>query len=142
MHSYCTTFCQHGHGPNERFCLDILQGSYPLVNPTQTAFVNPFLSQAISQCANYSTFSSEMCPESCKSALKSAIDEFGCCINLFNDTINEVLLPHFSGDVMIACGLDPPGLCSNDIIRGSGRAVGSTIAVWIYLCVTLLVVYH
>ena len=145
----CTPIARHfanfcGRGPNDRFCLDILQGSYPLVNPTQTAFVNPSLSEAISQCANYSSFSSDMCPESCKSALKTAIDEFGCCINLFNDTVNEVLLPHFGGDVMSECGLEPPGLCSNDIVlaRGSGTALRAAIAAWIYVCLTLLVVYH
>ena len=107
-----TNFC--GRGPNERFCLDILQGSYPLVNPTLTAFVNPFLSEAIAQCATYSSFTSDTpCPDSCKHALHTAMKEFGCCINLFNDTVNEVLLPHFSGDMMTACGLDSPGLCSN-----------------------------
>jgi hypothetical protein len=144
----CTPIARHfvnlcGQGPSERLCLGILQRSYPLVNPTQGAYAHPVLSEAISQCANYSSFASEMCPESCKSALKSAIDEFGCCINLFNDTVNEVLLPHFGRDVMIACGLDPPGLCENDIVLGreSGTAVSTAIAAWIYLCLTLLAVY-
>lgn len=84
-----------------------------------------------------------MCPEPCKSALKAAIDEFGCCINLFNDTVNEVLVPHFGGVVMAACGLDPPGLCENDIVlfRESGTVVSAAIAAWVYLCLTLLVIY-
>ena len=111
----CTPIARHfanscGRGPNERFCLDILQGSYPLVNPTQPAFVHPLLNEAITHCANYSSFSSAMymCPEACKSALQTAIEEFGCCINLFNDTKNEVLLPQFSGDVMTACNVYRP----------------------------------
>ena len=33
------SYCGRGNG---KYCLDILQGLFPLVNPTQTAFVNPF----------------------------------------------------------------------------------------------------
>lgn len=145
----CTPIARHyshncGQGPNDRFCLDILQGSYPLVNPTQTAFVNPFLSEAISKCANYTKFSTDTCPESCKSALQSALDEFGCCINImFNDTVNEVTLPYFSGDVMNACGLASPGECVNDIVfvRGSTTAVKTVAYTWMYQIYLAVLLY-
>ena len=120
---------------NNRYCLDILQGSFPLINPTQSAFVNPFLKNVTTECANYTTFTLNMCPAPCKSALRTALNEFGCCINILNDTVNEILLPHISGSVMTACGLDSPGHCKSVLsISGSG----STTASWIYLCLALL----
>jgi hypothetical protein len=96
--SYC------GHA-NNRFCLDILQGSFPLINPTQSAYVNPFMKNVTAECANYTIFMN-MCPAPCKSALRTTLTEFSCCINIFNNSVNEILLPHISGSVMTACGLD------------------------------------
>ena len=94
----CTPIARHYASycgrANGRYCLNILQGSFPLVNSTQTAFVNPYLKNVTSERANYSSFASDMCPAPCKSALETAIGEFGCCINMFNDTVNQVLLPH------------------------------------------------
>ena len=49
------------------------------------------------------------CPAPCKSTLHTATGEFGCCINMFNDIVNQVLLPHTSGRVMTACDLATPG---------------------------------
>ena len=61
----------------------------------------------------------------CQEALLAAIDEVGCCINLFNDDINEVLLPYFSNDVMEACEVVFPVKCTSDlgIQRDSGGSL-------------------
>ena len=63
-------------------------------------------------------FASDMCPAPCKSALQTAIGEFGCCINMFNDIVNQVLLPHTSGRVMTACDLATPGKCTSVLRLG------------------------
>ena len=124
------SFCGRANG---RYCLDILQGSFPLAHPTQNAFVNPYLKNVTSECA----IPLNTCSTSCKTALQTAIREFGCCINMFNDTVNQVLLPHISGRVMTACGLDSPGYCTSVLSVGRAGKVKASI-VWILLCMALL----
>lgn len=139
----CTPIARHYASycgrANDRYCLDILQGSFPLVNPTQNAYVNPYLKNVTSACANYSSITSDsMCPAACKSALQTAIGEFGCCINMFNNTVTQVLLPHISDRVMTACGLESPGECASalsigDIDGGSVTAKASVALILISL---------
>jgi hypothetical protein len=129
------TYCGRA---NNQFCLDILQGPFPLVNPTQSAFVNPFLRNVTVQCANYTTFINNNCPKPCKTALQAALSEFDCCINIFNDSVNEILLPHISGNVMTACGLKSPGKCTSVISITSGTG-STTAAGWMYLFLTFLI---
>ena len=52
----------------------------------------------------------------CKNALETAVDELGCCLNLFNDDVNEVLIPYFSDDVMEACEVTFPLQCKSDLV--------------------------
>ena len=67
-------------------------------------------------CANYSSFQSESCPSDCQNALyRTAVDELGCCINLFNDDVNKVVLPYFSDDVMDPCEITFPAKCTSDL---------------------------
>ena len=63
---------------------------------------------------------------------------FVCCINIFNDTFNEVLLPQFSGDVMTACGVESPGVCESALDLRAGSIIDRAIAVWAYICLALL----
>ena len=122
---------------NNHFCLDILQGSFPLMNPIQSAFTNPFLKNVTVQCANYTTFVNT-CPKTCQSAIQAAISKFHCCINMFNDSVNQILLPHISGNVMIACGLPSPGQCKSVLQLTISNGTASTTAGIIYLFLALL----
>ena len=138
----CTPLARHyvnvcGRGVNDTYCFELLGTVNPTV-PTRTAFRHPYLSEAIAQCANYSTFQSESCPASCKSALQTAVNQVGCCINIFNDTINEVLLPHFSANVMTACGIESPGVCVSELRAGAVTDRANTALVHIILCLALL----
>ena len=54
---HSSSYCGRANG---RYCLDILQGSFPLVNPTQTAFVNSYLKNVTFECANCSSFASDV----------------------------------------------------------------------------------
>ena len=142
----CTPIARHYASScgraNGRFCLDILQGVFPIVDSTQHAFVHPHLSNVTSACNNTSIASDGVCPAACRSALEMAIEEFGCCINMFNNTDTEVLLPHISNDVMKICGVESPGACESVLIvdRADKPAYVSTnaSAILIGLCVFLL----
>ena len=117
----CVPLARHlvnacGRRTNGTYCLELFQTSLNPIFPTRTAFGHPPLSNALQQCENYSSFQSDTCPTHCKSALERAIDEVGCCINIFNDTINNVTLPHFSSNVMIACEVEHPGVCEGPLV--------------------------
>ena len=100
--------------------------------------MNPYLKNVTSECANYSSFAGHA-PAPCKSALQTAIDEFGCCINMFNDTINQVLLPHISGRVMTACDLASPGNSTSVLSLGRTASItAKASAAWIYICLVFL----
>ena len=70
MDPACTPIARHYANycgrANGRYFLDILQDSFLLVNPTQPAFVNPYLKNVTSECANYLSFASDMCSAPCK----------------------------------------------------------------------------
>lgn len=148
QNSSCTPLARHqinacSRGTNNTFCLDLFGGTFDPVFPLRTVYRHPELNNAITLCANYSTFaSSGGCPAHCQDALETAIDVVGCCINLFNDTINEVTLPHFSGDVLTACGVESPGTCESDLTLGrAGSATVKAITAWIYICLSLALLY-
>ena len=76
----CTPIARHyantcGRGVNGKYCLELFRNSVNPFFPTKTAFEQPDLANAITQCANYSSFQSESCPTSCKYALETAINE-------------------------------------------------------------------
>ena len=143
----CTPIARHyvnacSRGINGTYCLELFGTSFNPTVPTRTAFEHPELSNALTLCANYSSFRSEGCPSQCKGALELAIDEVGCCINHFNDSINEVLLPHFSGDVITACDVKSPGMCESDItIEGRAGSNTCTATAWFYICLSLALLY-
>ena len=100
--------------------------------------MNPYLKNVTSERANYSSFAGHA-PAPCKSALQTALDEFGCCINMFNDTINQVLLPHISGRVMTACDLASPGNSTSVLSLGRTASItAKASAAWIYICLVFL----
>ena len=74
----------------------------------------------------------------CKTALERAIDEVGCCINILNDTVNDVTLPHFGSDVMIACDVEHPGMCESLLIVRATAVTVKATAAWIYIFLALL----
>lgn len=140
----CTRHARHivnscSRGTNNTYCLELFGTSFNLDNnPTRTAFRHTQLNNALSLCANYSSFQTMGCPSSCRDALIEAIDKVGCCINLFNDTINDIILPHFSGAVMTACGLESPGRCESDLSLSAGSI---PVATWVYICLSLALLY-
>lgn len=125
-------------GTDNMFCLVLYGTSLNPTNPTRTIRLHPGLSNAFSQCSNYSTFQSDGCPSGCRDALQAVITEIGCCINNFNDTVNEVLVPQFSADVMISCGIKSPGRCEHDFRLTPSSASVMMITAWVYmLCLSL-----
>lgn len=138
--STCTPLARHqinvcSRGVNNTYCLELYGGSFNPVVPLRIVYRNPILNNAAIQCLNYSTFDTRGCPVHCREALETAIDEFGCCINYFNDTINGVTLPQFGSSVMTVCGIESPGICENrelSLVRG-GSVTVRAIAVWIYV---------
>ena len=122
-------------GRNGTYCLDLFGTSFNPAAPTRTVFRNPTLNAVVESCANYSTFttSEESCPTSCRNALNVAISEMGCCVNHFNDTVNEVTLPHFNGDVVAVCDIQSPGTCISDFRLDSGSSTITAASLWIYI---------
>ena len=119
--STCIPLARHtvntcGRGPNNTLCLDLFGTSFNPVFPERTIRLNPLANAVSVSCANYSSFQSEGCPLDCKNALETAVDELGCCLNLFNDDVNEVLIPYFSDDVMEACEVTFPPQCKSDLV--------------------------
>jgi len=56
---------------------------------------------------------------------------------MFNDTINQVLLPHISGRVMTACDLATPGNCTSVLsLGGTAPITAKASAAWTYICLT------
>ena len=138
----CTPIARHYASScgraNDRFCLDILQGVFPIADSTQPAFVNPHLSNVTSACDYSSIASDGECPAACSSALEIAIEEFGCCINMFNNTDTQVLLPHINSDVMTICGVESPGVCESVLtVSGADKTANASVTL-IGLCVLLL----
>lgn len=126
-------------GPNDTHCLELFGTSFNPFVPERTVTLNSDLSNVMTSCDNYSSFQSDGCPSVCQDALRTAINEIGCCINIFNDEVNEILLPHFSEDVMSKCGIDFPGRCRSDLrITGSGASVLSQGTMWVYLISSFL----
>lgn len=86
-------------------------------------------------CANYSSFQSESYPPHCQNALyRTAVDELGCCINLFNDVVNKAVLPYFSDDVMDPCEITFPAKCTSDLeieVRGDQPDYGIITSCWL-----------
>ena len=144
--STCTPLARHqinacSRGVNNTYCLDLYGGSFNPTVPLRIVSRNPILNNASIQCSNYSTFDTRGCPAHCREALETAINEFGCCINFFNDTISEVTLPQFGGSVMSACGIQSPGICKNTelhLTSGAGSVIARAITVWIYVILCLV----
>ena len=129
-------------GPNDAYCLDVFGTSFNPLVPERTIQINPVLNNVSTACANYSSFQSAGCPMECQEALLAAIDEVGCCINLFNDDVNEVLIPYFSNDVMEACEVVFPVKCTSDlsIQRDSGGSTALTtsqVVSWVCIITSL-----
>ena len=141
--SLCIPLARHyinacGRGPNNAYCLNVFGTSFNPVVPERTARINPVLSNVSTACADYSSFQSTGCPMECKDALLAAIDEVGCCINVFNDDVNQVMLPHFSDDVMEACEITFPMKCISDVrieAVGGGSIAQTTSQVVSWVCI-------
>lgn len=138
----CAPLARHhavtcGRGVNNTYCLQLFETSFNPTNPTRTLFIHPQLNNAITQCANYSSFQSEGCPSACKSALEVAIEAVGCCINLFNDTISGVVTPYFTAEVTTACGVASPGFCETDLnfIIRDGAVINKSFISWVYIMI-------
>ena len=86
-----------GRGPGNVYCQDLLASFIIPSSPIDTANTHPELSGVLAACE---TASLDSCPGPCKTALESALAKFGCCLNTFNDTINDILTPQFGADVM------------------------------------------
>ena len=130
-----------GRGPKDKYCVHLFETSYNPTNPMRVLSVHPGLKNAVTQCANYSSFQSAGCPVACRSAIEAAIDSVGCCINLFNDTVNEILLPQFSAEVMMACEIDSPGICESSLKLGSGSEALRSFNIWIHIWSALLMAF-
>ena len=66
----------------------------------------------------------------CRSELTSAVEEFGCCINVFQD-FYESISSHFdNSNLYRACGVSIPGDCNNSPIGSSsaGSPLGLSLA--------------
>ena len=130
-------------GTNNKFCFDLYRTSLNPTDPTRTVRRHRGLSNAVSQCANYSTFQTEGCSSGCRDALQAVIEEIGCCINNFNDTVDNVLVPQFSAEVMIACNIPSPGVCEQDFRLTLSSAPVLMISVWAFaLCLSLAVLIY
>ena len=127
-----------GRGPENKYCVHLFETSYSPTNPMRVLSIHPGLRNAVAQCANYSSFQSAGCPASCKSAIEAAIESVGCCINLLNDTVNEILSPQFSAEVMIACEIESPGICESSLKLGSGSEALRAFNIWMYMWSALL----
>ena len=139
----CVPLARHwvnlcGRGTDGTYCSELFQNAIDPNFPTGIAFEHPHLSNALKQCENYSSFQSAPCPTHCKSALERAIDEVGCCINILNDTVDDVMLPHFSSDVMIACDVEHPGVCKSSLVVGAMAVTFRATATWVYIFFALL----
>ena len=133
----CVPLARHyanscGLGTNNTFCVTLLETSFDPMNVTRAVSRSPVLNAAVESCANYSSFKTENCPLSCQNALNVAINKFGCCINLLNDSVNEVFLPHFSGEVATSCGIQSAGVCKSNLQLNGSTVVTATIF-WIYI---------
>ena len=90
-----------------RYCLEELGDNIGAILTLQ----HPTISQITEQCSEPSE--SSMCTSSCRSAIETASNEFGCCINIFNNTIYGLVIPQLSGDALSSCGVDSSSVCTS-----------------------------
>ena len=89
------------------YCLEELGDNIGTILTLQ----HPTISQIIEQCSELSE--SGVCTSSCRSAIETASNEFGCCINVFNNTIYGLVLAQLSGDALRSCGVDSSSVCTS-----------------------------
>ena len=87
---------------------------------------------------------SDVCSLGCKTTLQFLHDHVGCCLTIDNRTDSD------SGSILRyglwrACGIEPPGHCSTDIVTqlqsGSGFPVVSSSSIAAFLIITLAYFY-
>ena len=88
--------------------------------------------------ANCDVSSSSFCSSSCQSAVSNITDDYGCCVNVFNNSDHSGLqLPQLSYGVWQSCGVDTPGFCTG----ASTLSGASTMKAFAWMIAIAMAIY-
>ena len=113
---------------NGQNCSSVLQSSLVLnVNGIGPAASDSSFTTLLQNCSSSSLVSSSefQCDSSCESAVNNIANAYGCCVSVFNVSLDGVqpVVPQLSHGLWNSCGVETPGVCNVSTLRFSRSSV-------------------